>query len=178
MAPPHFLARQLADGYSLPELRAMLDDFGREYYAARALDDPDAGWWLEHGRLIKEAMALRRARDAYYTPSAPGMPRYLDPEEVKERVDLVALIGQHIKLQKAGHAHKALCPFHNEREPSFYVFPEHNRYRCFGCGAHGDCFTFVQQQLGMDFRASLEYLAAMVNLPVVKHTGKRHLVSL
>ncbi len=69
------------------------------------------------------------------------------------------LLGTYIKLEKAGKNMKARCPFHNEKTPSFFVSPDRDSYYCFGCGAKGDIFTFVQEFEGLDFFGALKLLA-------------------
>lgn len=80
-------------------------------------------------------------------------------EKIKERLNIVDLLGTYIKLEKAGKNMKACCPFHNEKTPSFFVSPERDSYYCFGCGAKGDIFTFVQEFEGLDFFGALKLLA-------------------
>lgn len=80
-------------------------------------------------------------------------------EKIKERLDIVEVIGNYVKLEKAGSNYKAKCPFHNERTPSFFVSPGRGYYYCFGCGAKGDIFTFVQEFEGLDFLGALKVLA-------------------
>ncbi|MBN1965201.1 MAG: DNA primase, partial [Anaerolineae bacterium] len=81
-------------------------------------------------------------------------------DEVKARLDLVAYIEESVPLQKAGRTYKACCPFHQERTPSFVVFPETQTWRCFGaCAEGGDIFSFAMKQNGWDFKEALRHLA-------------------
>ncbi len=80
-------------------------------------------------------------------------------EEVKSRLDIVEIVGEQVPLKKAGRNFKGLCPFHQEKTPSFIVFPESQHYHCFGCGAKGDVFTFVMQRENVDFPEALRLLA-------------------
>src|SRR5271165_6747913 len=80
-------------------------------------------------------------------------------EEIKERIDLVSEIGAVVALRRSGKAYKGLCPFHNERTPSFYVFPETRTWRCFGCNEGGDIFAFYSRYRNLDFRDALALLA-------------------
>ena len=82
-----------------------------------------------------------------------------DAHELKARVNLVALAGQFTKLRRSGRQFIGLCPLHSERKPSFYVHPEKQVFKCFGCGAGGDVFTFVMQAFGGDFYRSLQIVA-------------------
>jgi DNA primase len=80
-------------------------------------------------------------------------------ETVKERTDIVDLIGEKVQLRQAGRSFKGLCPFHNEKTPSFVVYPENQHYHCFGCGKSGDAFTFIMDTENLDFRDALKLLA-------------------
>lgn len=80
-------------------------------------------------------------------------------ETVKERTDIVDLIGQKVQLRQAGRTFKGLCPFHNEKSPSFVVYPESQSYHCFGCGKSGDAFSFLMDTDNLDFRDALKQLA-------------------
>ncbi len=81
-------------------------------------------------------------------------------EEIRERVDLVGLVQRHgVELKKSGRSYKGLCPFHQEKSPSFYVFPEGKRFKCFGCQAGGDAISFAQRLLGKTFLDTVRDLA-------------------
>lgn len=92
-------------------------------------------------------------------------------KEIKERLDIVELISEHVQLERAGHNYKGLCPFHEERTPSFVVFPDTNTWHCFGaCSEGGDIFTFVMKQEGWDFRTALEELARRAGVELQPRT--------
>lgn len=80
-------------------------------------------------------------------------------EEIKQKTDVVSLVGERVKLTRAGRNFKALCPFHSERTPSFMVSPELQIFKCFGCGRAGDVYTFLEEFEGMEFPDALNYLA-------------------
>lgn len=88
-------------------------------------------------------------------------------EEVKNKTDIVALISEYIEVKKAGRNYKANCPFHGEKTPSFMISPELQMYKCFGCGRHGDCFTFIEEHEGMEFGEVLKYLAEKAGVKLV-----------
>lgn len=93
-------------------------------------------------------------------------------EEIKDRLDIIEIIGAYIKLEKAGANFKAKCPFHNEKTPSFIVSPNRGTYYCFGCGAKGDIFTFVEAMEGTDFRGALKILAEKAGVEVKFEKGE------
>lgn len=87
-----------------------------------------------------------------------------DVDKIKERLSIEEVVGSYIKVDRAGRNLKALCPFHNEKTPSFTLSPDRGTYYCFGCHAHGDIFTFVQEFEGIDFREALKKLADMAGI--------------
>ena len=90
-----------------------------------------------------------------------------DVDEVKARTDLGILIGERVALRPAGVGSlKGLCPFHDERTPSFHVRPQSGFYHCFGCGESGDAYTFVQKMDQLSFSEAVERLAARVGYPL------------
>ncbi|OLC53740.1 MAG: DNA primase [Chloroflexi bacterium 13_1_40CM_4_68_4] len=82
-----------------------------------------------------------------------------DFDLVKERIDIVALIGERVPLKRAGRVYKGLCPFHSEKTPSFQVDPERRNYKCFGCGESGDVFTWLEKQEHLEPVEALKVLA-------------------
>jgi len=89
------------------------------------------------------------------------MPRYTQEsiEALRSRIDLVEVLSSHLQLHRSGSSYKALCPFHEEKTPSFIVQRGDSHYHCFGCGAHGDAIAFLMSHLKMGFLDALESLA-------------------
>lgn len=88
-------------------------------------------------------------------------------QEVLLRTDLVELVRARVELRRVGRSWSGLCPFHGERTPSFHVFPESRRFKCFGCDKGGDALTFVMELEGKDFRTALRELADRAGVPLV-----------
>ena len=85
-------------------------------------------------------------------------------EEVRSRNDIVDVISGYVKLQKKGSSYFGLCPFHNEKSPSFSVSPSKQMYYCFGCGAGGNVFTFIMEYENYSFPEALKLLADRVGV--------------
>src|SRR5579872_6812113 len=89
-------------------------------------------------------------------------PAFLD--ELRQRVSLVAAVARRVRLQKRGREQLGLCPFHNEKTPSFTVSDNKGFYHCFGCGQHGDIIKFVMETSGLSFADAVKDLAAEAGL--------------
>ena len=87
-------------------------------------------------------------------------------EHLRSRIDLAEVVGPYVKLQRAGSAFKALCPFHDEKSPSFVIQRGDSHYHCFGCGAHGDAIQFLMTHVHMSFSEAVESLAEKFNIPL------------
>lgn len=87
------------------------------------------------------------------------------------RTDLLDLIGARVTLKRAGSSHKGLCPFHDEKTPSFTVSPERGFYKCFGCGAYGNAIDFVMNYENLDFLEAVEILAELNHLEIPVERG-------
>ena len=91
-------------------------------------------------------------------------------EKLKERIDIVELVGSYVKLKRAGRNFKGLCPFHQEKTPSFIVSPDRQLWRCFGsCGIGGDAIAFFMKYENLTFPEALTELAAKYGVPI-EHT--------
>lgn len=87
-------------------------------------------------------------------------------DEVRARADIVEVVGEQISLKRAGKDFRALCPFHHEKTPSFYVVPAKGFYKCFGCGESGDVFSFLMKRGGLSFQDAVRELAGKVGVDI------------
>ncbi|MHC5056444.1 MAG: DNA primase [Planctomycetota bacterium] len=103
-------------------------------------------------------------------------------EDLKQRVreanDIVDVVGAVVKLKRAGKSHKGLCPFHNEKTPSFTVNTERQTFKCFGCGEGGDVFTFVEKSERVEFKEALAILAERAGIAMVYSNEAREAAEL
>ena len=92
-------------------------------------------------------------------------------EEVRRAADIVALISEHVSLRRVGSSWKGLCPFHQEKGPSFNVRSEPAVFHCFGCGVGGDVFQFLMLKEGLPFPEAVETLARRYGVPIPERTA-------
>lgn len=92
-------------------------------------------------------------------------------DEIKQRTDITELVSSRVPLKKTGRTLKGLCPFHEEKTPSFVVYPDQGSYHCFGCGKSGDAFTWLQETEHLDFGEALRRLSQQtgVEIPERRH---------
>src|SRR5262245_61029697 len=93
-------------------------------------------------------------------------------DEVRARADLVEIIGEHVTLKRAGKEFRALCPFHHEKTPSFYVVPAKGIYKCFGCGEGGDAFSFLMKRGGLSFNEAVRQIALRVGVDIPAESAR------
>jgi DNA primase len=96
-----------------------------------------------------------------------------DVDRVRQRVDIVRLVGEQVSLKKAGKDFKGLCPFHDDNNPSFTVSPTIGRYKCWSCGASGDAFDWVMNTQKVDFPEALRLLAKETGVELTERKGPR-----
>ena len=118
----------------------------------------------------RQALAERaRHGYAYHQPRAGYERAYID--ELKRRVPLLDVIGDGLKLRRQGKNYVGLCPFHQERTPSFTVFPATASYYCFGCARYGDAIDWLRQLANMDFREAVETLEVLAGVTRLASRG-------
>lgn len=93
-------------------------------------------------------------------------------QEVRNRTSIVSVVAQSVKLKRRGNEYWGCCPFHHEKTPSFSVSDERDYYHCFGCGAHGNVFEFIQHTTGMSFLEAVEYLARQAGMDIPRATAQ------
>lgn len=89
-------------------------------------------------------------------------------QTIQESVDVVDVVSRYVTLRRTGRSFKGLCPFHEEKTPSFHVFPESGRYKCFGCGEGGDVYTFLMKRNNLTFIEVVEELAREAHIALPK----------
>ncbi|MPZ74148.1 MAG: DNA primase [Nitriliruptorales bacterium] len=130
-------------------------------------------WFVHSTRHYAAPSRSARIHAAYTRPSASGGRDLLagrinedDIRTLRERADIAAVVGDYTSLKRAGGRLKGLCPFHEERTPSFTVDPTHNLFHCFGCDEGGDVISFLQKIESLTFPEAVERLSRLSNFPL------------
>ena len=89
-------------------------------------------------------------------------------EELTRRTDIVELVGSYVQLKRKGRLYGGLCPFHSEKTPSFYVYPDTQSFYCFGCGAGGDAVSFTKRINSIDYIEAVKLLAQRAGMPAMR----------
>ena len=92
-------------------------------------------------------------------------------QEVVRRNDIEEVVGQYVKLRRTGRTMTGLCPFHNEKTPSFVVYPDTQSFYCFGCGAAGDVIGFVRKYNNLGYVESVKQLASRAGMPLPEESA-------
>ena len=97
---------------------------------------------------------------------------------IKNRIDIVDIISKDLRLAKSGLNYKALCPFHEEKTPSFTINPQKQNYVCYGCGKSGDLFSYVMEKYKISFKEAMEKIAKDANIEINQNLVSQTLSSI
>ena len=117
------------------------------------------------GTCCDPGLAAKAAEKYHEAGKFTGMIPHEYVEELVRRSDIVEVVGSYVQLKRKGRLYSGLCPFHNEKTPSFYVYPETQSFYCFGCGAGGDVITFVKKINALSYPEAVKMLAARAGMP-------------
>lgn len=155
----------LANAFPVPELlrdihEAELAAFVADAYRGTPYESPqDLFPWIEFTAACREAIKWQQHSKSKTKPG-PGR---VDVEGIKSRADIVAVAEYYTKLRKSGKNFTGLCPFHNEKHGSFFVYPEQQSWYCFGdCNTGGDVFSFVMRAENTDFKGAATILGGQL----------------
>ncbi|NOX58069.1 MAG: DNA primase, partial [Planctomycetes bacterium] len=125
-------------------------------------------FWRAFGQRAFEQQQHR----ADFTPRDPLKDWDALKEDIRQRIDLVEIVSEHVALKRAGKDFVGLCPFHQEKSPSFSVSPTKQIFKCFGCGVGGDLFSFVQQREAVNFVEAMRILADRAGVDLDRDSGR------
>ena len=124
------------------------------------------------GTCCDPGLAAKTAEKYHEAGKFTGMIPHEYVEELVRRSDIVEVVGSYVQLKRKGRLYSGLCPFHNEKTPSFYVYPETQSFYCFGCGAAGDAITFVRKINNLGYVEAVKQLAARAGMPMPEEDDK------
>jgi hypothetical protein len=147
-------ARYLAATLSVGQLREEIRHAEVRADVAKAFYDPDDLFpWADYAGVCRDAIKIMGKKPK---PNPGGS--NLDATVVKAHNDIVDVIGEYTNLQKTGKNFKGLCPLHAEKDPSFFVYPDEQRFHCYGCQKSGDVISFIMAIKNVDFKQALAVL--------------------
>ena len=152
-----YLARTLSVAQLRDEIRhAEVHGAVDEMYRGTEYETEDLFPWADYAAVCGDAIKIIQSRKPKPRPAEGG----LDAEAVKAHNDIVAVIERYTRLQKSGKNFTGLCPIHQERHPSLMVYPDEQRFYCYGCQRHGDVIAFIMAMENVDFKQALAVLGA------------------
>lgn len=173
MANPIDLLRfypEAKSGFIIPKLRELESDIARlELAISKGINRSRQ---IKDGWFVREVIKCFEVADLVYLKHKMlRLKRYLPIEPSKSRINqeqinrakeypIVQIAESHLPgIKKCGSTYRSLCPYHNEKTPSFYLYPQTNTFHCFGCGEHSDVIGLTQKLRGIDFIEAVKYLA-------------------
>lgn len=127
--------------------------------------------WFWDGVFVIFPAGLNEERQVFVL--SQGIPEEI-VDEIRQRTDLVSLVGEHLNLEKRGKNMVGLCPFHGEKTPSFTVSPEKQLFHCFGCGASGNVFSFIMKMENFSFPEAVRYLAGKAGVKIPEKESSKN----
>ena len=148
----------LVQRFSIPELRHEIHIAEVQVSVARQFGDDEAeSWWNDFAEACEMAIEILKSQQP---PRTPGQLRSrVDVTKLKAETNIVDVVNRYCELRKAGRTFKALCPFHDEKTPSFTVYPDTQSWHCFGaCNTGGDVLSFIERMENTDFKGAVSIL--------------------
>lgn len=138
----------LANTFNVDQLKVEIASTKRKF--------PYEDWHTDFIEACQEAIRWIRASQPKPTPKLGS--KFIDVNYLKQKIDIVATINNYTELTKCGQKFRGMCPFHSERKPSFFVYPDSQSFNCFGCNTGGDVIYFLQKIERVDFKQALAIL--------------------
>jgi len=151
------LRKEVVSAEERGKLARIYSTFGEEGREEERYWLTQEAYYIEFARAARSALDVRQWLDLNEkVKTHPG--RRLDPKVVKAKVDILALVEHYTKLRKSGRNFTGCCPLHDDRHPSFVVYPERQSWHCFGCNKGGDAISFVMEAEHIDFLGAVSIL--------------------
>jgi len=157
-----YIAKHLDPAQIRNELETALQKgYSASFYQGSRYEISDDSYpWMDYADACREAIKIQRRRLNKAGAHRDCPSNRIDVEDLKRHLDIVDVIGHYVDLKKAGRSHKGLCPFHDEKTPSFTVSPERGTWHCFGaCNDGGDVIKFIMLLENIDFKTAIGRLS-------------------